>query len=134
MRKFLFLLLIASIALAMAACGQKGGDLNQKIRLEVQIVNETTENKSVYIRYPVVGGLEESATLSLINNSIQKYVETRQKEFSDALASGHSEVITSNGEMAEENADGEENPAKTATEETAATEEPDNGAEDPYWR
>ncbi len=94
MKKILVFLLL-SLSIFLFGCNQNGDNqLSDKIRLEITTISENTEDKDIYIRYPVIGGLEDEATLSLINNSISKYVETRQQEFSHALANVESEVIT----------------------------------------
>ncbi len=132
MKKILVFLLL-SLSVFLFGCNQTGDNqFSDKIRLEITTISENTEDKDIYIRYPVIGGLEDEATLSLINNSISKYVETRQQEFSHALANVESEVITTTGAATDgnttestEQTTGQttEETTESTTEETADTSE-----------
>lgn len=131
MKKIIIFLLLLPTAFLWGGCGHQRTDISGQVRLEVKIINESNENKQIYIRYPVVGGLEDQKTLSLINNSIVKYVETQQSEFANALNSINNTVLTDTG-AAEESGKGQETntaeePAKT--EETAENDNAD-AAED----
>ncbi len=119
MKKILIFLLL-SLSIFRFGCNQADkGSLSDKVRLNITIISENTDHKEVYIRYPVIGGLDDAATISLINNSISKYVETRQQEFSSALASAENTVITPTTEDPEEGTEGDGTTTEPEVEEPA---------------
>ncbi|MEE0777377.1 MAG: hypothetical protein U0M15_10035 [Bacillota bacterium] len=101
-----FTFLLISLAILFAGCGNNNiEDYSEVITLEIGRIDSNNESRTIDITYPIIGGLSQSESITMINNSIQNYVEMQQKEFENALDDASDQETPINQEMIEQGAE-----------------------------
>lgn len=93
--KKLFLIPILLLTLLFSACQAQDNDsYSSALKLDIQHISESDDNKTIDIAYPVFGGISNKEAITIINTSISNYVTSEYDEFQNALTNTAQSVIT----------------------------------------
>lgn len=93
--KKLWILPFLLITLLMCGCQQEeNGEYTSQLRLNIVHIDESDEQKTIHITYPVFGGISDKEAVTIINTSIKNFVDAQYEEFQSALTTGERDVLT----------------------------------------
>ncbi|HMM05706.1 MAG TPA: hypothetical protein PKD52_03425 [Clostridiales bacterium] len=93
--KKLFLLPVLFLMLLLTSCQfTDNSTYTGDLKLNIQHINESDNDKNIDISYPVFGGIENKEAITIINSSISNYVTAEYDEFQNALTTKNQSVIT----------------------------------------
>ncbi len=120
-KTFTFLLIL--LTFLFAGCSDNSEEnYSEAVTLEVGRINSDDGSKIINITYPIVGGLSRSETVTMINSSIQNYVEIQQREFENALSGTSNTETPINQEFIDESGENQEADNSEGDSEQAASE------------
>lgn len=92
--KKLIILPIIAIAFLFCSCSFSSDNAySDDLRLNIAHINENDGIKDIKISYPIFGGINNKEALTIVNTSIENYVNSEYNEFQNILTNNDMEVI-----------------------------------------